>query len=111
MVIKDFETWWLCCEAEWDGLMEIVFHTMDSEAPAHEWPGKAETPKTGRTISEELEFLKKQRSAKSGFMLCRYFNAAWAMSSEAYAWSVPSWGSFCDLCSEEPALEDGGEEE
>jgi hypothetical protein len=22
------------------------------------------------------------------------------MASDSYAWSVPSWGQFCDLCSE-----------
>lgn len=36
--------------------------------------------------------------------IVRYFNGAWCLASDAYAWSVPFWGAFCDLCSEEWVL-------
>ena len=103
MVIRTRADWWEAVDGNWDGLLEIVFHTMHYDHPAYDPPGDAKGKLTGRDISCELEFLKEKRDLHR---LARYFNAAWGMSSEAYAWSVPAWGVLCDLCSEEHACEE-----
>jgi len=95
--IKNKKDWWQVVDDNWDCLLEIVLHHMKFAAPAYEKPGDDKSPKTGRTILEELDFLRKIRNPK----LVRYFSASWCMASDAYAWSVPGWGAFCDLCSEE----------
>ena len=102
--IKTPADWWEALDAEWDDLVAIVAHKIDLSHAAYMPPGKDEarggTP-TGRTISAELDYLRTNRTAKAAWALGRYFNAAWGMASDAYAWSVPGWGTLCDLCSEE----------
>lgn len=92
--------WWSNVDSAWDDLLEIIAHHLSLSSPAHETPGDGATPKTGRTILQELSHLKETRDSK----LARYFSAVWCLASDAYAWSVPGWGEFCDLCSEEYVL-------
>jgi hypothetical protein len=99
-VISDSETYWATVDKWWDQLLEIASHHLDLQSPAFEKPGDPESAMTGRTVLEELIFLKRARNKK----LPRYFNAIWGMASESYAWSVPGWGQLCDLCSEEGVL-------
>lgn len=98
--INNAADWWKAVDDEWDHLTAIIFHRIDPHHPAHETPGDPETPKTGRTILAEVEHLRVTRDVR----LARYFHAAWGMASEAYAWSVPGWGTLCDLCSEDWAI-------
>lgn len=90
--------WWNAVDGHWDNLQEIIAHNIDMCHPAYDVPGSDKSPATGRTISAELEHLKQTRDHQR---LARYFHAAWGLASESYAWSVPSWGTLCDLCSEE----------
>ena len=96
MIIKNKEDWWNLLDIHWDNIKDIVFHHLDPNAPAYEIPGNSESPLTGRLLFLELEHLKSKRDPK----IHRYLNVSWCMASDAYAWSVPSWGPFCDLCSE-----------
>lgn len=105
MTINTDRDWWALLDLRWNEVKEIVFHHLDPNHPAYEIPGCASSKPTGRTIHEELEFLKTQQTHETGCTLCRYFNAVWGMASEVYAWSVPGWGDFCDLCSEEWVLD------
>jgi len=98
MEIRTADDWWKVVDDHWPELQEIIFHHMDWKHPAYDQPGDAKSPPTGRSISEELDFLREKRDP---YRLARYFNAAWGMASESYAWSVPGWGQLCDLCSEE----------
>ena len=104
MVPTDFESWWRLCEKNWDGLLEIIAHHIDITSPAYDPPGQGDALLTGRSVIDELIHLKRQRTVRSGAKLARYFNGAWCLASEAYAYSVPGWGALCDLCSEEWAL-------
>lgn len=90
------EKYWQAVEDNWEYLMSIVFHHLDDSGPAYQEPGDSKSLKTGRNIREELEFLKETKNPK----LADYFNDAWCLASDNYAWSVPKWGLFCDLCSE-----------
>lgn len=101
MEIKTIGDWWKAVDDNWDDLLEIIFHTMIYDHPAYDPPGDAKGKPTGRDISRELEHLRKQRDM---YRLARYFNAAWGLSSEAYAWSTRGWGVLCDLCSEEGSV-------
>jgi hypothetical protein len=97
MQLNSPEDWWNAVDANWSNLLEIVYHHMDMDHAAYEVPGDAKSAPTGRTIDEELTFLKKNRDQR----LARYLSASWFMASEAYCWSVPGWGTMCDLLSEE----------
>lgn len=92
----DAKQWWDLVDVRWESLMDIVFHHMSCSAQAYEVPGNAASKPTGRTIWEELEYLREKRDMR----LSDYFHAAWGMASDAYAWSVPHWGALCNLCSE-----------
>lgn len=59
-------------------------------------PCDASSKETGRDIAGELEWLRNHKDRR----LYNYLNKSWILASEAYAWSVPNWGVFCDLCSE-----------
>jgi hypothetical protein len=97
--IRNVDDWWKVCDDEWDNLMEIIAHTMDIFSPAYDIPGNNKSTPTGKDINAELKHLKK---TKDHDRLCRYFNAAWNLASEAYAAErVPGWLAMCDLCSEE----------
>lgn len=95
-MIKNKEDWWTLLNEHWIYIRDIVFNSISPFAPAYELPGNAKTKPTGRTIDGELEYLRETKDPK----MHNYLNKAWCMSSDAYAWSVPSWGAFCDLCSE-----------
>lgn len=94
------DDWWSEVDANWEHLQEIVFHHLQYNHPAYVEPGNDKTEETGRNIGEELEWLRESRDCR----LARYLAAAWSLASDAYAWSVPGWGEFCDLCSEEWVL-------
>ncbi len=100
MTITSPAEWWGAVEEHWPHLLEIIYHHMDPNHPAYEVPGQSDSQMTGRNIAVELELLKQQRDER----LARYLAAAWCLASDAYAWSVPSWGVLCDLLSEEWAL-------
>ena len=100
--IKNTNDWWRTVDENWDNLKDIVFHHLDPILPTYDEPGAAETPRTGRTIEGELEWLKAHRDVK----LHRYLNTSWCMASDSYAYSVPGWGDFCDLCSESWVFEE-----
>jgi len=95
------EDYWSNVDEAWDSLLSIIAHHMDLNSPAYDPPGNLEGKMTGRTLLEELVHLKRTRDRER---LPRYFHAAWGWASDAYAWSVPHWGTLCDLCSEEWCL-------
>ena len=97
MAIETQQDWWETVDRAWDSLVDIIAHHMKMGSPAYEIPGKDSSSETGRTISEEIDFLRENRDSK----LARYFHASWGMASDAYAYSVPGWGALCDLCSED----------
>lgn len=99
--IDDANDWWETVDGQWSNLLEIIGHHLDLYAPAYFVPGDSESTPTGRTILEELEFLVDRHDSK----LAAYLGDAWCMASNAYAYSVPGWGDFCDLCSERGVLE------
>ena len=92
--------WWNAVENNWDLLLQIIAHRLDLDHAAYETPGDDTVQETGRTVAEELDFLRKNRDEK----IARYFHAAWGLASETYAWSVQGWSVLCDLCSEECVL-------
>lgn len=102
MEIKNKEDWWRGVDDHWENLLDIIFHHMDCRHAAYEIPGDAKSKPTGRNILDEVEYLRKNRNEK----LARYFSTTWCLASDAYAWTVPSWGVLCDLCSEEYVLDD-----
>ena len=95
-MIKTKEDWWHLLDANWENIKRIVFHHLDPNAPAYEEPGNKDSKLTGRLLFLELEALRVNRDPQ----MHRYLNVSWCMASDAYAYSVPSWGEFCDLCSE-----------
>ena len=102
MKITNIETYWKVVDENWDDLLNIIFHHIDPRHQAYEEPGQSDSKMIFRngklvTILEEVLFLKKNRDRK----LVRYFTSTWCLASDAYAWSVQGWGTFCDLCSEE----------
>lgn len=99
--IYDAEQYWQVVDAHWGNLLSIIAHHLDMCHPAYEVPGNEKEPPTGRMIGAELEHLRKTRNP----LLGEYFAVVWCLASEAYAWSVPSWAAFCDLCSERWVLE------
>ena len=101
MIINNNKDWRYLLNTHWMEVCDIIAHTIDLKDIAFMIPGDSKSPMTGRTIGDELEYLRK---TKDGETLCRYLNAAWALSSETYAHSVPGWNEFCSLCSEEWAL-------
>ncbi len=101
MQIKDASDYWAVCDKWWDQIIEMAADQLDLNSPAFDIPGKSESPMTGRTILEEMNFLKRERSTK----LPRYFNAIFHLASEAYAYSKPGWSQLCDLCSEDWAIQ------
>ena len=101
-MINTRQDWWDAVDKHWSNLTDIIFHHMDYHHPAFTVPGNPQSEMTGNNIGQEVESLKENRDSR----LARYFNAAWGLASEAYCWSVPSWGVLCDLCSEEYVLYD-----
>ena len=99
-MINAKEDYWGLVNHKWDDILRILNDQLDLGALAFEIPGDPESPITHRTVLEELLILKRTQDPK----IVRYFNAAWGMASESYCWSKPSWGQFCDLCSEEWVL-------
>jgi hypothetical protein len=105
--IRNAADWWRALEEDWDSLLSIVANFIDFRSPAMDPPGRpcSDGGKvTGRTVLDELNHLKAKGTPEAGWALARYFNAAWGMASDAYAWGVPGWGTLCDLCSEEWAI-------
>ena len=96
MSLETAADWWETVEQYWDALVRIVGDQMDLLHPAYKHPGTETSEPTGRNIADELEWLKEHKDAR----LARYFQAAWGLSSDSYAYNVPAWGIFCDLCSE-----------
>lgn len=92
--------WWDLVDHHWDNLLAIVFHHIDCFAKTYKDPGNNQSKLTGRNIVEEMTYLKNQQNEK----LESYLSEAWFMASDAYAWSVPSWGILCDLLSEFPPI-------
>jgi len=92
--------WWDLVDYHWDNLLEIVFHHIDAFAKAYEIPGNKQSDFTGRNIVEELAYLRENKDEK----LESYLSESWFLASDAYAWSVPSWGVLCDLLSEYPPI-------
>ena len=98
--IHNADDWWHIVDLHWEGLIEIASQFMDMLHPAYDTPGDATSEPTGRDILGEMEYLKEGH----GKRLVRYFQAAWALAPDSYAYSHPTWGVLCDLCSEEWAL-------
>lgn len=96
MIINTENDYWKIVDAHWDDISHIIFYHLDYFAPAYDDPGNPTTSLTGRNIRDELDYLRSTKDKK----LARYFNSVWCMASDNYAWSVPNWGRFCDLCSE-----------
>jgi hypothetical protein len=97
MKIDSLKAYWNAVDLQWDNLLDILSDQLDMDSLAFEKPGNPESPMTGRGVLAELIHLKKTRDQR----ICRYFNAAWGLASEAYCYSKPAWGLLCDLCSEE----------
>jgi len=95
--------WWSLLNEHWENLLEIIGHHIDFNYPAFDPPGDSNGFPTGRKTYAEMEHLRKTEDPR----LARYLGAAWCLASEAYAWSVPSWGVLCDLLSEEYVLDEG----
>ena len=102
MTIENKEDWWRYLYDHWENIKSIIFDHLEPNHSAYETPGDKNSPLTGRLLFSELEFLKENRDPK----ICRYLNVSWCMASDNYAWSVPSWGVFCDLCSESWVFDD-----
>jgi hypothetical protein len=105
--IKSVNDWWEVVESYWPQLCGIIGDQMDISHVAFQEPGNSDSSlayRDGRyvNIAQEIEYLRVERDRR----LCRYFVAAWGLSSDAYAWSVPGWGALCDLCSEEWVFEE-----
>lgn len=99
---KDKKEWWVLVESNWSNLMDMAIDKFQMNSPSFEEPGNANSKPTGRTILQEMNYLKENRDAK----LARYFSAIWALSSDRYAYSKKGWSELCDLCSEEYVLFD-----
>ena len=98
MQITNQQSYWQAVDENWKNLLNICFHFnhLNPACAAYETPGDSNSPSTGRNLIAELEFLKQTKNPK----LASYFNTVWCAASDNYAWSVPAWGIFCDLCSE-----------
>jgi len=101
-MINNKEDWWKLLNDNWENIKEIIFHNLDPSKPTFEEPGNSNSNPTGRFLYDELEFLRQNQDPK----MHRYLNVSWCMSSDAYAYSVASWGQFCDLCSESWVFEE-----
>ena len=109
--IDNAADWWETLANQWDNILGIIAHVMDTDHIAYQTPGDASSPPLTQTIMEDLVACKKTQTPESGHRLCRYLNGAWGLASDAYAWSVPGWGDFCDLCSEEWVFNEDAENE
>jgi len=103
MEIHTAEDWWHAVNVHWEYLLNILAHQMDMDYVAYETPGDDSSPALERTIFQEVVHLRGEKDKK----LAKYFHAAWCLASETYAWSVPGWGTLCDLCSEDWVLYEG----
>lgn len=106
MSINTKEDWWDLVDSQWDNLLVMAGDQLDFNYPAHVVPGDPQTALTGRTILEEMVYLKKSRNQD----LARYFNAIWGLASDSYAYSKPGWSDLCNLCSEEWVFDEEREE-
>lgn len=98
MRINNENDWWSVVDTYWSGLLDILWHKLDPDYEAYEIPGDATSAPTGRTVKNELKFLKENRDGR----LARYLAAVWFMASEDYARErVYGWNAMCDLLSEE----------
>ena len=94
------ENWWLMCEDRWDHILNI-FQLVGLELDLTRYPIAVNDEPVERRMPllQYLEFLKR---VKDHYSLIRLFNLAWDTAPDSphiHQW--PSWGVFCDLCSEE----------
>ena len=101
-IINNKEEWWKLLDEHWDNIRDIIFHHLDPNAPSYTIPGDNKSALTGLLLFKELEVLRDARDPK----LNRYLNVSWCMASDTYAYSVPSWSQFCNLCSENWVFEE-----
>jgi len=113
-IIKTKEQWWEVVDKYWEYLQIIISDFLDMRHMSYEIPGDDKSKTTGRTIFEEINYLKEHRNEK----LNRYFAYSWCAASDAYAYSKYGWCALCDLCSENWVFQEdppdgyyGGEED
>lgn len=99
---KNKKEWWELTESQWENLLNMASDQFQMNFVAYEIPGNSESKLTGRTILEEMTYLKENKDPK----LEIYFSAIWNLATEKYAYSKPGWSQLCDLCSESYVLYD-----
>jgi hypothetical protein len=87
MEINTPEDWWRLFNNCKEDILSILYDNLDTY-------GTFEGSTNGAKI--ETAILEKDHDN-----LLRFMNAAWFNAPEEYCWSVPNWGNFCDLMSEE----------
>ena len=103
MTINVEQDWWDQLKNNLGDILVVIKDQMDLNHPAYQTPGNENSPMTGRTILEEINFLIKRKDRK----IVRYLHATWMLATESYARnprSIAGWSAICDLCSEEWAL-------
>lgn len=96
--MKTKNDYWDNVNKHWDNILCLAIDHLNMEHMSFIEPGNSDSGITGRTVLEEMTYLRSIRSNK----LARYFNAIWSLATDRYANSdMPSWDMLCDLCSEE----------
>lgn len=83
-----------------DTCWEDISHILNMYLPTfnNKW---IDNTKLDKTLGEYILELKDSRNPR----IVRAFNAAWwSAPDDIGIWDNPSWGKFCDLCSEEWCL-------
>jgi len=97
---KTSAEWWEWVDKYWGDLLYILCKYIATHQQATDTEyidGKL----LDRIIIEDILLCKKNKDKK----LATYFDAAWAMAPDSPCiHDNPSWGRFCDICSESPVL-------
>lgn len=98
-VIRTAEDWWAETNARWQDILEI-FGNCGAPLDDTKWCDGIQEPATEHDETF-VEMLTRLKDAKDGQALSRWFNLCWVAAPDRrdiHSW--PSWGVFCDLCSE-----------
>ncbi len=104
MIINSENDWWNVLESHWPNIIEIFYNC---GAPLDEkmWSDGIGIPVSyhPRTFIGTLETLKMNHN---GVELHHFLQLCWlAAPDKSYIHQWPSWGAFCDLCSEDWVFE------
>lgn len=101
------EEWWKLYSENKSKIYPIMYAVLNPRHEAYEIPGDANSPTTGRDISNEIEFLEKNKD----YNLTHYLEATWNLTSDVRASEYlhngrSGWLILCDLCSERYVLQE-----